>query len=433
MLIRMLAFPPLAFGFGARSAQRSRVLALGALLLAGCGANRNHGQREQAWREQEDAALAVGTMLPPPSDLQNVGGTPNCIRSCAADPTPAPANCAVAEEGIEFLSPAIWNFEEEGRLIYEYDDGSVPLQFTINAAGTRTPIPNPANETVKMTRCVGQPSTSVYHISGGPFLAWGGGLGTSIKDWWQGIDKSPDCTGPGTPSPCESIPRSTGLHGRTVDLSQWDGISLWARRGPDSQDGFRVTAGDKWTDDDLNIDQNKGVVNDDGIDTEQTYCRRFTRCDCPSNRPCSFVPNIGKYYCYDPRYESPVTTDDNLCGTDACNKDYAAGGRDLAFYGRACTPYQLQSGKNMAYCFNPGVDPNPPEGYEICGDHFQTPVRLSTEWQFFMIPFKGMRQQGYGRESPGLETDQISIVRLTFDGGWIDYYIDDVRFYRVKR
>ena len=36
-----------------------------------------------------------------------------------------------------------------------------------------------------------------------------------------------------------------------MDVSEWEGISFWARRGPDSQAGFRVLVGDKNTDDDI--------------------------------------------------------------------------------------------------------------------------------------------------------------------------------------
>jgi hypothetical protein len=27
----------------------------------------------------------------------------------------------------------------------------------------------------------------------------------------------------------------------------------------------------------------------------------------------------------------------------------------------------------------------------------------------------------------------VSVVRFTWDGGWIDYYLDNVTFYRYKR
>jgi hypothetical protein len=244
---------------------------------------------------------------------------------------------------------------------------------------------------------------------------------------------------------------------RTVDVSQWDGISLWARRGPESQAGIRVTVGDKYTDDDLNVDGDRDDPNSDGIDSEQRYCKRARECECPSNRPCNVVPDFpdpntaGELLkvCWDPRYDSTPVAEEigNLntlyvgargeryytCEYSACNQPFSAGGPDPVFQRKACTPFASLNGQNNSYCFNPGEDPTPAEGYEKCGDHWQTPIHLSTDWQLYLVPFSGMLQQGYGKESPRLLTDQISIVRFTYEGGWVDVYVDDVRFYRAKR
>lgn len=412
------------------------------LLASACSPNKNHAERERAAAEAEAKA-----------DALDAGRPDGCIRSCLPDPGSLPVNCEKAEEGYEFagedgsenVNPfQIWFLQGAGYKGYTYQDGSA-----------LDPTQEPPEQ---VTRC-GQART-VKHIRGGPFTGWGGGAGLSFKDWWGhvGVPIAP-CVASGTPFPCESVSESPELHGRSLDASAWDGISLWIRRGPEGQDGVRVTLGDKYTDDEQNIDQDEGLPNSDGVNTEQRYCKRATTCSCHSNRPCTtFTAASGEVaqLCYDPRYDSlPVKCSEisaeqaenngkfcfsgfagrapiQFCGQSACDEPFPAGGLDPAFNGKACTPYQLQSGENASYCFNPGEAP-PPENYERCGDHWQTPIRVSTDWQLFLIPFSDMRQQGYGKESQRLHVDQLSLFRLTWEGGYVDYYIDDVRFYRVKR
>jgi hypothetical protein len=410
-------------------------------LASACSPNKNHAQRERAAAEAEADA-----------DALDAGRPDGCIRSCLPDPGSLPVDCAKAEEGYEFAGGSgtvnrfqIWNLADtmsyQG---YTYQDGSAL---------------DPTQDPESIERC-GE-IRQVKHVRGGPFAGWGGGAGLSIKDWWNRVKATleppppdpPACVGPGTPFPCENLVANPEIRGRFLDASAWDGISLWIRRGPEGQDGVRVTLGDKYTDDELNIDQgtNEGLK-------EQLYCKRARTCSCHSNRPCtSFTDSSGtSQLCYDPRYDSlpvkcrdldPTETQNKFCfsgfkdqgravvqycGQSACDDEFPAGGEDPAFDGKACIPYQLQSGENASYCFDPGEAP-PPENYERCGDHWQTPIRVSTDWQLFLIPFSDMRQQGYGKESQKLLTDQLTLFRLTWEGGYVDYYIDDVRFYRVKR
>ena len=44
-----------------------------------------------------------------------------------------------------------------------------------------------------------------------------------------------------------------------------------------------------------------------------------------------------------------------------------------------------------------------------------------------------MLQQGFAKRSPSMDLTSVSVVRLTWEAGPIDYYVDDLRFYRVKR
>ena len=59
-------------------------------------------------------------------------------------------------------------------------------------------------------------------------------------------------------------------------------------------------------------------------------------------------------------------------------------------------------------------------------------MNLSNEWQFYTVPFNTMTQQGWAKRSDGLDLTTVSVVRFTWDGGWVDYWIDDVRFYRHR-
>jgi hypothetical protein len=44
-----------------------------------------------------------------------------------------------------------------------------------------------------------------------------------------------------------------------------------------------------------------------------------------------------------------------------------------------------------------------------------------------------MLQQGWAKRWQFFDTSSVSTVRLTWDAGWIDYWIDNLRFYRVRR
>lgn len=292
------------------------------------------------------------------------------------------------------------------------------------------------------------------------------------------------------------------LLGATLDLSEWEGISFWARRSPNSQAGFRIALGDKYTDDDLSYLQYH-------LRPEQKrYCERYLECGCRNNLPCTRViksrsglakrgpddASVSKEYCMDPYKEDfkpcelgvddtckdedgnslgtcreivfaeehkgetgktipadirAVCFDDQLwrewqCGETLCGDIYKAFNReDVQFnlwseekhsaYGRSCSHFTFRGGIFGDFCFEPGVDPNPTEGVTQCGDHWMKGVRLSTDWKFFKVPFKDLLQQGWAQESHWLDLTSASVVRFTWDRGWVDFWIDDVRFYRRKK
>lgn len=197
---------------------------------------------------------------------------------------------------------------------------------------------------------------------------------------------------------------------------------------------------------------NAGTPDDPSDDVKQCYDPSWEypplrRCDvvpCPSGVPCSTWdartpndPGDDERLCWDPRYD--LVPDDRevlhqSCGDYQCDRFYEPfQSYDAEFTGRPCTPHAFHGSIVEAHCFEPGVDPDPAEGLDVCGDHWMAPVYLSTEWRFYKVPFKTLLQQGWAKEFFEFDLTSVAIVRFTWDRGWVDYYIDDVRFYRHKR
>jgi hypothetical protein len=139
-------------------------------------------------------------------------------------------------------------------------------------------------------------------------------------------------------------------------------------------------------------------------------CCDTTNCNSPyAPYPCDQLPQTGAFAGVAP---------------------YTVG--DPQFYGRPCTPYAWPNGTTGSYCFDPKTDPPPAPSTELCGDHWMTTVDLSTDWQFFTVPFTNLRQQGWAKKSLQLDLHSVSMIRFSWDSGKIDYWIDDVSFYRRK-
>ncbi len=478
----------------------------------------------------------------------------------------------------EYLSPNSW--EPPANSTLEWPGG-------VNDAWPFNPDLKPAS-VLSIQRCLAPPknTNNVLHLFGGPFTEWGGGVGRGLKCLNQsstlgrvkvGDDTMLPTSASGTTDPscgagpdaydegrnevgacaptqddelirsacperdlraAEEGPESAGeeefLLGMTLDLSDWDGISFWARRSPNSQPGIRIALGDRYTDDDLRYLQYH--INPDS----KPLCERRRECGCLNNRPCSVdvSPVAGEYceedaqcnygqggpgcdtevgrcgctrdqecpggwcepepdgvygatgyghcramsYCYDPAIDPypeawvsaggervfvPCARDADCadgescvatpyggrrvcaspedpkpvsrvvhaeCGEAACNafyKPFQVG--DAQFNGRACTPFAFRGSTSNSFCFDPGQDRDPPEGVDLCGDFWMAPVYLSTEWQFYKVPFTELHQQGWAKEQFQFDLTSISVVRFTWDRGWVDYWIDDVRFYRDTR
>lgn len=443
----------------------ARALAAGvlALLFTACGATHNE-------QERYDYAAAAGLLKPE-----------GCIATCQPTPPPALVDCEAATAGYEFFP--IIDITSSIATVYAYDDKTAASTFGELSVGWEPP-------SERLDRCIGDGDDNpnyVAHTSGGPYLYYGGGTGRAMNT--EVIPESPD------------LPISEEFGKWARDMSQWEGVSFWARRGVESQGGIRVAAGDKYTEEDLAyVDYFSRATNREESEVypraDKQYCRRLLECDCPLGKPCSYYEgtstgaNAG-YYCWDPEVDlpplSPKPSDPSLippgtrfrkpsqgtaqvdydrCEETRCNRFWPAyegktdfapppdycppnmtcppgepivlpadategnGGFDPEFYGRQCTWHTFSDGHSGKYCFNEGEDPPPPESDEWCTDIRYAPVYLTTEWQFFTVPFSEMLQYGYAKETFDLDLKSISTIKFTWDRGWIDFWFDDVALYR---
>jgi hypothetical protein len=351
-----------------------------------------------------------------------------------------------------------------------------------------------------VARCIGEdPATrGVLHVQGGPFRAWGGAVGRHLKcinskgnDIYPSDAFTITAEASGTPqgmnkgcgqaaldavanqeacapaanddpvallrrSACpardqseEFSPEERFLRGMTLDLTQWEGISFWARRSKDGQPGIRVALGDKHTDDDLSYLQYH-------LNPESPrFCERNQECGCPGGAECV------DGYCYDPRVEPPPNAEPTAaekygysflqpeeetdrryapCGQYMCARGFPAfrtpGGseprEDVAFAGTVCEEYTFRGGITDYHCLDPESGRMPHENSRLCGDHWLKSVQLSTEWRFYKIPFTDLTQQGWAKEAYEIDLTTAAVVRFIWGRGWVDMMLDDVRFYRHK-
>lgn len=370
---------------------------------------------------------------------------PTAPRSALSGPTIQPevrlGDCATAEQGLEFAPFMISDFEQGlGQYAYTYVDNTA----AISPSGYQQP-------TEPGQHCVDDPGHNVFHAQGGPFLGWGGGFGVAMQHIVQ-----QNCVGSPLPDYCippGAQPEVTGLY---LDASQWDGVAVWARRGAGGQPLLRVLIGNKYTDDDISFTMYNYYP------TEPRYCERIRECACINGLDCTFsqdqdhggpvgvVPG-GGYYCGAPGIVSgpdvmaagDTQHDTNTCNTTRCDDPYPAYpnigvdnthpfGSDPAFANRPCRPFTFRQGITTSVCYGDN-DPPPAQTDEQCGDHWTYPLMLTTDWQLFLVPFSWMGQQGFAKRFTFFDLTSVSVARFTWDAGPVDFYVDNWRFYRVKR
>ena len=75
----------------------------------------------------------------------------------------------------------------------------------------------------------------------------------------------------------------------------------------------------------------------------------------------------------------------------------------------------------------------PAETTEQCGDHWTRVVNLSQRVAVLHGAVQRDGAAGLGEAArPSSISTSVSVVRFTWDGGWIDFWIDDVGFYKHR-
>jgi hypothetical protein len=366
-----------------------------------------------------------------------------CVKpaaTCTPDPGPQPLSCAAvqaAEAGLEFFPYSIANFEQTstdtvidvnqnvvpqevvGGYVYSYTDATA--QVYANRDGIQAPVGWQPIATIANLCDPNMPDqpNHVLHMSGGPYLGWGGGIGVPMSYVSKNEGACPLADAANPRDYCPTVGEENADLGTTyailettLNMSQWDGVAVWARRAPDSQPLLRVLVGNKYVDEDINYEQQRN-----GVPPSKRYCERSRECGCTNGKPCNEWdgdPNSPQYYCWDPAVEiAPALTSGsaiqatNKCYTSRCDDVYPAypqDGNDPQFYGRPCTPYGFRSGAQGSYCWDPDPthrydivtgepDPNglpdspPAESDQGCGDYWTFPLHLTTEWRLYLVPF----------------------------------------------
>jgi len=283
--------------------------------------------------------------------------------------------------------------------------------------------------------------------------------------FWDGT--TPNAAG--TP-PVADTPYVPGM--QSLDVSQWDGITFWARRGAYAGPGFRPGLLDRTSSDDFNKQ----------LPPDKASCRSiYTHCGCTNLRPCTpWDPAVGPMptaeevassieplvptaaniplkgsYCWDPKLDKYPPWDPTLrCGDFAC--DYhddtpipamtynpvsqeasELWQRNKGIGTMTCSKekYVFKDSTTPAanYCYRPGVDADPPEKADRCNDGFLSGVLLDTNWRRYYVPFADLRQGNVDQHSKGIDLGMVEAFLISFPGGNLDLWIDDPGFYRKKK
>lgn len=404
-----------------------------------------------------------------PINQADLSSAPYCVGTCEPDYGSTQVDCT-ADDGLEFFPADVLN--ADGGVVtgfYSYNDDT--SEFMVSGpGGYSTTQPNFQPPAVTVNDLCGEQNeqevgpNQVHHLRGGLFREWGGGMGRRLVDFVTPLgcpagpsrETDPEFCPDADPHLEEAIAAGADatvrsqFYGMMADLRGWEGISFWARQGPNNTAGMRVYIGDRQLDEDIAFLENRAGVT--------PMCSRVRECSCRNHRPCT--PGGGGLidsYCFDPN-ETPnffelrqqyfargeqVLFEERFpfCGASACNDPYEAfTAPDPLFTtpenptspGTAsCNVYKLTNDLEDSFCFDPDKpETYPADGPERCGDGWAKGVNLTNDWQFFKVPFTDLRQESYGKEFQYLDLSKITLVRFTWMQGWVDVWLDDVRFYR---
>jgi hypothetical protein len=421
-----------------RSIARLLPLSLLALPFIACSSDKNHAERD-------DAAKRDPSYMP--IDYNDAEAMKKaCVGACRTDPGSKPVKVAEVEAGYQFAW--MWDFANEpnARATFTYDDNTtdfvVPFR-TPSTTGYGTGGWEPIPDAVPLAW---QGPTQAVRFKGGPFTEYGGGVGMSLRT----ISNAPkDVAMPRAnpaialleQAPSAEFPDPTG---GAYDVSAWEGLAVWVRRGPDGQSTMRLGLTERNSAEDLNSSAvlNVMMMHPQGVE-EGKYCRRWRYCGCSGTTPCSPVPGspIGEQRCFDPAIENPTIAElsDQIkyphCGVSRCkdkNSSTIGPDEDVYFKDKQCAPAVTSDGHSDLYCYDPGVDPTPPSKRERCGNPFSRAITVSTDWQLIKVPFTDLRQADEAQVAGGMDLHSVKQVAFTYAGGWVDFWVANIGFYRKQ-
>jgi hypothetical protein len=280
--------------------------------------------------------------------------------------------------------------------------------------------------------CDGSQNNWAMHIRGGRFNYFGGGVEHPLElDCSQGGQQA---------EVCDHKVNVTGddRSDLALDVSEFDGVGFWARRGPDGGSGLMVLLQDKYTSDRL---ARTSPTGDPGVG----YCRRIKQCypSCAEGSSCVPLQLLtgspgdppDMHRCVpdgaDPLQAIMEPALQQLlyppCGQSTCVPP--AYDPDVDYNNTQCKPYNFTGLEENNYCF--GETP-PPAPDERCNDGFVSNISLSTDWQFYKLPFDRFQQVGFAKKVPPTDVPQKTLYSIAFlvSVGYTDFYVDNLSFYR---
>jgi hypothetical protein len=542
------------------------IAALSGALFAACTGK---GPPRPTCEDVSDAGVSDARPINPYTML-TTDAQPTTTYGMASDPGPQCVNCRQSEkydimavsDFEDGFAPAWFNYGEPGILIEPpqagegIDDGGMPT-------GTNPPQPWWGLQVADLsTRPGGTRCGSKYalHMEGGRFVVWGGGYVTRhfitrgkymqyVSPHEQHFCEVPrpsgdlcselhpeNCLKYGTGAPPAFMPDSTSdetiatgcmfwaspvtqqpsLLG--VDLSEFEGISFWARRGPSGQATLRVALVDNSMSEDLalfrerrywqsetaagnpNPDPDKagarcvrikaccrhcyeglmheqffaavGVSGSPGYVPPRVETVTDDRCYIDGERLPHFGNADGTIVAWDFRDEvcgdeplyppdmvpeiedggvpPGVHPDGTSCWTamakevwDSWNTDHGLCcpptmenenpselNGDPRYGGKPCAPYIFNFDQSSGnYCHDPG-EVLPERNQNRCGEGFEAAVVVDTEWKLFTIPWAELRR--FTPDKPPLDPNGVWQIAFYFGQGYLDTYLDDLGFYKVR-
>lgn len=446
-----------------RSLVRLAPLALLALPFFACSSNKNYQERLDAAAMDPEYQKPFDQSLPKADYIVAAKTYP--IGAGRKDPGSKAVDVAAAEKGYVFAW--MWDAGETyARATFTYDDNTpqfvIPFRDPSNTGyswGGWEPEPDPTDVTWQSpaaAAAVVDPAgrlKSAWRFRGGPFSEYGGGVGISMRTISNALaGVAMPRTNPSIAlleqTPSAEFPDPTA---GAYDLSSYEGIAIWVRRGPDGQGSMRVGITERNSAEDLNSGAVKTIdaTPPTGV-VEGKYCKRWRICGCGAGTPCSLMPGQDpnadpttlQYRCFDPAIHTP--NNDDLadpyfqvkyphCGVSRCaldkNSSTITPDPDPLFMTKTCNPDIESNGHSEMLCFDPATE-TPPSKRERCGNPFQRPINVSMDWQLIKVPFKDLRQADEAQVANDMDLHSVKQIAFTYTGGWIDYWVANLGFYK---